>query len=58
MRHFYKKILVLLCACLASLLVCAQENGVSKQTYCIPVRTVAEEDLAYQAGERLVFPHS
>ena len=54
MRHIYK-ILILLCTCLAVLPVCAQENDVSKQTYCIPVRTVAEEDLAYQAGEKLVF---
>lgn len=53
MRHL-KKIMILLCACLALLPVCAQENDVSK-TYCIPVRTVAEEDLAYQAGEKLTF---
>ena len=50
-----KKILILLCAYLAFLPVCAQEIDVSKPTYCIPVRTVAEEDLAYQAGEKLTF---
>ena len=49
------KILVLLCTCLAALPVCAQENDVSRQTYCIPVRTVSEQELAYQAGEKLVF---
>ena len=43
-------ILILLCACLALLPVCAQENH-----YCIPVRTVAEDELAYQAGEKLTF---
>ena len=45
-----KKILILLCAYLALLPVCAQEK-----TYCIPVRTVEEESLAYQAGEKLTF---
>lgn len=40
----------LLCACLVSGLVRAQEK-----TYCIPVRTIAEEELAYGAGERLTF---
>ena len=50
-----KKILILLCTYLAFLPVCAQEIDVSRQTYCIPVRTVAEEELAYQAGERLTF---
>ena len=55
MRHLYIKIIILLCTCLVSMPVCAQENDVSKQTYCIPVRTVAEEDHAYQAGEKLVF---
>lgn len=54
MCHIYK-ILILLCTCLASLPVCAQENDVSKQTYCVPVRTVSEDDLAYQAGEKLTF---
>ena len=53
MRHL-RKILILLCAYLALLPVCAQENDVSK-TYCIPVRTVFEADLAYQAGEKLTF---
>jgi hypothetical protein len=46
--------MVLLCAYLALLPVCAQENDVSK-TYCIPVRTVSEEELAYQAGEKMTF---
>ena len=49
MRHL-KKILILLCANLALLPVCAQENN-----YCIPVRTVAEEELVYQAGEKMTF---
>ena len=49
MRHL-KKILILLCAYLALLPVCAQENH-----YCIPVRTVAEEELVYQAGEKMTF---
>ncbi|MBR5104775.1 MAG: DUF3108 domain-containing protein [Bacteroidales bacterium] len=49
MRHL-KKILILLCAYLVLLPVCAQENH-----YCIPVRTVAEEELVYQAGEKMTF---
>lgn len=50
-----KMILVLLCACLACIQVRAQENSVSEGTYCIPVRTVAEDSLAYMAGEKLVY---
>ena len=42
--------MILLCAYLALLPVCAQENH-----YCIPVRTVAEEELVYQAGEKMTF---
>lgn len=40
----------LLCACLFANVARAQEK-----TYCIPVRTVAEDSLAYAAGERLTF---
>ena len=49
-----RTIMVLLCAYLALLPVCAQATHVSK-TYCIPVRTVSEEELAYQAGEKMTF---
>lgn len=40
----------LLCACLFANVARAQEK-----TYCIPVRTVAEDSLAFAAGERLTF---
>ena len=41
--------------CLISFQALSQEKSVKGQTYCIPVRTVAEEELAYAAGERLTF---
>lgn len=54
-------ILFLLCLCLQTVTAHAQEKSVSvasssgMQTYCIPVRTVAEEELAFGAGEKLTF---
>ena len=47
--------MILLCACLSLLTTRAQEKSVSRETYCIPVRSVEDEDLAFQAGEKLTF---
>ena len=48
-------ILILLCASLAVQPARSQEKSVSRETYCIPVRTVEEDELAFQAGEKLTF---
>ena len=48
-------ILLLLCASVALQPARSQEKSVSGETYCIPVRTVEEEELAFQAGEKLTF---
>lgn len=48
-------ILLLLCASLALQPARSQEKSVSRETYCIPVRTVEEDELAFQAGEKLTF---
>ena len=48
-------ILILLCASLALQPARSQEKSVSRETYCIPVRTVEEDEFAFQAGEKLTF---
>lgn len=48
-------ILILLCASLLLQPARSQEKSVSRETYCIPVRTVEEDELAFQAGEKLTF---
>lgn len=48
-------ILLLLCASVALQPARSQEKSVSGETYCIPVRTVEEDELAFQAGENLTF---
>lgn len=48
-------IMILLCACLSFSTTRAQEKSVSRETFCIPVRSVKAEDLAFQAGEKLTF---
>ncbi|MBQ7898662.1 MAG: DUF3108 domain-containing protein [Bacteroidales bacterium] len=48
-------ILILLCASLALQPARSQEKSVSGETFCIPVRTVEEEELVFQAGEKLTF---
>ena len=57
MNIVIKKITVLLSVLTAFATLHAQENPVDtlQKSACIPVRTVAEEELAYQAGERLHF---
>ena len=40
---------------MTAMLVHAQENSDFKGTSCVPVRTTVEEDLAFQAGERMEF---
>lgn len=52
---FWKEICFLLCTCLAANPLHAQENSDLKGTSCVPVRTVHEEDLAFQAGESMDF---
>lgn len=49
-----KIIMILLCTCTA-LPMHAQENLDLKGTACVPVRTVEEDELAFQAGERMDF---
>lgn len=48
-------IMVLLCTCIAASPLHAQENADLKGTSCVPVRTVSEEKLAFQHGERMSF---
>lgn len=48
-------IFILLCASLALQPARSQEKSVSGETFCIPVRTVEEDELAFQAGEKLTF---
>ena len=54
MRHIVK-ILILLCTCLTAVPLHAQENSDLKGTSCVPVRTVSEEELAFQSGETMSF---
>ena len=54
MRSFVYKVF-LLCMCLASGTLHAQEKSDLKGTSCIPVRSLAEEDLAFKAGEQMEF---
>lgn len=46
---------VLLCTCLSIFSTHAQENSDLKGASCIPVRTVDESQLAFQAGEKMDF---
>lgn len=56
MNLIYKYIISLLSVCMALLPSHAQEiSDTLKKSACIPVRTVSEDRLAYQAGERLDF---
>ena len=50
-----KHILILLCMCLATATLGAQENLDLKGTSCVPVRNVGRDDLAFQAGEKMEF---
>lgn len=52
MRNFS---LFLLCTCLSVLPLHAQENSDLKGTACIPVQTVNEDELVFQAGETMDF---
>ena len=52
--NLIKIIMILLCTCTA-LPMHAQENLDLKGTSCVPVRTVEEDELAFQAGERMDF---
>ncbi len=46
---------ILLCMCMAASLSHAQENSDLKGTSCVPVRTVSEDALAFQHGEKMDF---
>ncbi len=48
-------ITVLLCMCLTSGLLHAQENSDLRGTACVPVRTLNEDSLAFQHGEKMDF---
>ena len=45
----------LLCTCMAAFPLHAQENLDLKGTACVPVRSVSEESLAFQHGEKMEF---
>ena len=51
----YLKNMLLLCMCLLTFVAHAQEKSDLKGTSCIPVRSLAEEDLAFKAGEQMEF---
>lgn len=53
--RFLKTIMLLLCTCLAALPLRAQEKSDLKGTSCVPVRSVSEDSLAFQHGERMDF---
>lgn len=56
MNIISRYILILLSVCLTFMPTHAQEiSDTLKKASCIPVRTVAEDELAYQSGERLYF---
>lgn len=48
-------IMLLLCTCMAALPLHAQEKLDLKGTACVPVRSVSEESLAFQHGEKMEF---
>ena len=50
-----KHMLILLCTCITASPLHAQENTDLKGTSCVPVRTVSEEELAFQDGEKMEF---
>lgn len=47
--------MLLLCTCMAAVPLHAQEKLDLKGTACVPVRSVSEESLAFQHGERMEF---
>lgn len=55
MMRLYRIICILLCTCMAFSLLHAQENSDYKGTACVPVKTTVEEELAFQAGEKVDF---
>ncbi len=48
-------ILILLCTCLNVFGIRAQENSVSTQSYCVPVRNLSDGNLAFRSGEKMYF---
>ena len=55
MKTYKGIICILLCTCMAFSLLHAQENSGDKGTACVPVKTTVEEELAFQAGEKVDF---
>ena len=55
MKTYKGIICILLCTCMAFSLLHAQENSDYKGTACVPVKTTVEEELAFQAGEKVDF---
>lgn len=53
--NIIRNLTFLLCMCLAGVQLQSQENSDLKGTSCIPVKSVKEDDLAFQAGERMDF---
>lgn len=53
--NIIRNLTFLLCMCLAGVQLQAQENSDLKGTSCIPVKSIKEDDLAFQAGERMDF---
>ncbi len=51
----YEMTMILLCMCLTLNQLHAQENFESAKSSCVPVRTVHEEELAFQHGEKMEF---
>ena len=41
--------------CLAELLFCICAGAQQTESYCVPVRTLKESELAFQAGEKMTF---
>lgn len=53
--NIIRNLTFLLCMCLAGVQLQSQENSDLKGTSCIPVKSVKEDDLAFQAGEWMDF---
>ena len=47
--------LMVLCTCLWSVNLHAQDRSVSEQSHCIPIKDISKEGLAFKGGERMYF---
>ena len=48
-------ILILLCMCLSLFSMRAQETSVSETSYCVPIKDITDDNLAFRSGERMYF---